>query len=83
MIAGPLGFLLYQSALQAGQFVAPVLAVITAVDPLVSIGIAHVWLHETIALRRWASRPGACRWPSCPARIIALAQRTPQAAGRV
>ena len=49
VIVGPLGFLLNQSALQAGQLVAPVLAVITAADPLVSIAIAYGWLHETIA----------------------------------
>jgi drug/metabolite transporter (DMT)-like permease len=49
IIVGPLGFLLNQSAFQASDLIAPVLAILTTVDPLVSIGIAHVWLNETIA----------------------------------
>jgi drug/metabolite transporter (DMT)-like permease len=49
IVVGPLGFLLNESALQAGALVAPVLSVITAADPLVSIGIADQWLHESIA----------------------------------
>lgn len=49
VITGPVGFLLNQSAFQAGVLIAPVLAVITAADPLVSIGIARVWLGESFA----------------------------------
>jgi drug/metabolite transporter (DMT)-like permease len=49
VIIGPAGFLLNQEALQAGTLLSPVLAVITMVDPLVSIGLAHVWLDENIA----------------------------------
>ena len=36
IVIGPLGFLLNQSAYQAGVMVSPVLSVITAADPLVS-----------------------------------------------
>jgi drug/metabolite transporter (DMT)-like permease len=49
IVIGPLGFLLNQSAYQAGVMVSPVLSVITAADPLVSITLAHVVLHEQLA----------------------------------
>ena len=80
VIVGPLGFLLNQSALQAGQLVAPVLAVITAVDPLVSIGIAYGWLHETIAGAPLDLAAESLSLAVMTAGIIALAHRAPQAA---
>jgi drug/metabolite transporter (DMT)-like permease len=49
IVIGPLGFLLNQSAYQAGVLVSPVLSVITAADPLVSISLAHLVLHEQLA----------------------------------
>jgi drug/metabolite transporter (DMT)-like permease len=49
VVIGPLGFLLNQSAYQAGVMVSPVLSVITAADPLVSIALAHLVLHEQLA----------------------------------
>jgi hypothetical protein len=49
IVIGPLGFLLNQSAYQAGVMVSPVLSVITAADPLVSITLAHVVLHEQLS----------------------------------
>ena len=48
-VVGPVGFLLNQEAFQAGTLLSPVLAVITTADPLVSIGIAHLWLDENFA----------------------------------
>jgi hypothetical protein len=48
VITAPVGFLLNQNAFQAGTLIAPVLAIITTADPLVSIGLAHAWLGETI-----------------------------------
>lgn len=53
-VTGPLGFLLNQDAFQEGVLISPVLAVITACDPLVSVGLAHFVLDE-----RLASSPGA------------------------
>lgn len=47
-LIGPLGFLLNQSAFQAGTLVSPAIAVITTTDPLVSIGIGLLWLGERI-----------------------------------
>jgi hypothetical protein len=49
VIIGPLGFLLNQSAYQSGVLVSPVLSVITAADPLISITLAHVVLHEQLS----------------------------------
>jgi hypothetical protein len=42
------GFMLNQNAFQADVLIAPVLSIITTADPLVSIGVAHAWLGETI-----------------------------------
>jgi hypothetical protein len=80
VIVGPLGFLLNQSALQAATLIAPVLAVITAVDPLASIGIAHVWLHETIAAAPLDLAAESLSLAVMTAGIVALAHRAPQAA---
>jgi drug/metabolite transporter (DMT)-like permease len=49
VVIGPLGFLLNQSAYQSGILVSPVLSVITAADPLISITLAHVVLHEQLS----------------------------------
>lgn len=48
-IVGPVGFLLNQNAYQQGILIAPVLAIITACDPLVSISLASVFLREKLA----------------------------------
>jgi hypothetical protein len=69
-----------QNALQAGQLVAPVLAVITAADPLFSIGIAHVWLHETIAAAPVDLAAESVSLAVMTGGIIVLAHRAPQAA---
>lgn len=43
-VAGPLGFLLNQNAFQQGTYLAPVQAIITAADPLISLALARLWL---------------------------------------
>lgn len=48
-IVGPLGFLLNENAFQQGTLIAPVMAIITACDPLISIGLAYLWLNETLS----------------------------------
>ncbi len=47
-VCGPLGFLLSQNAFQAGVALAPALAIITVLDPLVGIGIGLLWLGESL-----------------------------------
>lgn len=49
IVAGPLGFLLNQNAFQQGTLLAPVMAIITACDPLISIGLAAVLLKERLS----------------------------------
>jgi hypothetical protein len=48
-IVGPVGFLLNQNAYQQGILIGPVLAIVTACDPVVSITLAAVFLHEKLA----------------------------------
>jgi drug/metabolite transporter (DMT)-like permease len=48
-VVGPLGFLLNQNAFQeSGDLISPVLSIITAADPLISILLAFVWLNERL-----------------------------------
>jgi drug/metabolite transporter (DMT)-like permease len=47
-VCGPIGFLLSQNAFQAERALAPALAVITILDPLVAIGIGILWLGEEL-----------------------------------
>ncbi|GAA1270866.1 DMT family transporter [Pseudonocardia aurantiaca] len=47
-VIGPIGFLLSQNTFQQGQLVAPAVAVITSVDPVVGVLIGAGWLGEQI-----------------------------------
>jgi hypothetical protein len=44
-VVGPLGFLLNQDAFQQGTFLAPVQAIITSADPVISIALGITWLN--------------------------------------
>jgi drug/metabolite transporter (DMT)-like permease len=46
---GPLGFLLSQNTFQRGALIAPALAIITIVDPLVGVAIGVSWLGEQVS----------------------------------
>lgn len=48
-IVGPLGFLLNENAFQQGTLIAPVLSIITACDPVISIVLASLWLNEKLS----------------------------------
>lgn len=48
-VVGPVGFVLNQNAFQQGTLLAPVLAIITASDPIVSIALAYLWLNEQLS----------------------------------
>jgi hypothetical protein len=48
-IVGPLGFLLNENAFQQGNLIAPVLAIITVCDPVISVALAAVWLNEGLS----------------------------------
>jgi hypothetical protein len=43
-VVGPAGYILNQNAFQQGRFLAPVQAIITAADPVISIGLGVLWL---------------------------------------
>jgi drug/metabolite transporter (DMT)-like permease len=48
-VVGPLGFLLNIDAFQTGALIAPVMAIITVCDPLISIALAALWLDEKLS----------------------------------
>jgi drug/metabolite transporter (DMT)-like permease len=77
-VTGPIGFLLNQTAFQAGSLPSPVLAVITTTDPLVSIGIARLWFGEHFAPGDWRIAPEIIFFGLMTAGIAALASRAPQ-----
>ena len=76
-IVGPLGFLLNQNAFQQGILIAPVLAVITVCDPLVSIALAYFWLHETLSSTPAAVAGEVLALVVMTAGIVILAHRAP------
>jgi drug/metabolite transporter (DMT)-like permease len=80
IVVGPVGFLLNQSAFQADVLISPVLSVITATDPLVSIAVAHLWLNEKLAGGGLAVTAEVVSLGVMIAGIAALAHRAPQAA---
>ncbi|HYZ53968.1 MAG TPA: DMT family transporter, partial [Streptosporangiaceae bacterium] len=47
-VVGPVGFVLNQDAFQQGTLIAPVMSIITAADPLVSIALGVVFLDEKL-----------------------------------
>lgn len=49
-VVGPMGFLLSQNTFQHGTLIAPALAVITIVDPLVGMAIGVSWLGEEVRM---------------------------------
>jgi hypothetical protein len=73
----PVGFLLNLNAYQAGILLAPVLAVITTADPLVSIAAGLLCLHEKIAAGAPARAGEVLSLVVMTAGIIALAHRAP------
>ncbi|MQA84636.1 MAG: hypothetical protein GEV03_08435 [Streptosporangiales bacterium] len=80
-VIGPLGFLLNQSAFQAGAIVAPALAVIITTDPLVSIGIGLLWLGEQIDASAFAVLAEVLALGVMAGGIAALAHRAPHVRG--
>jgi hypothetical protein len=44
-MVGPAGFILAQDAFQQGRFLAPVQAIITTADPVISIALSVIWLN--------------------------------------
>jgi hypothetical protein len=61
-VVGPVGFILNQDAFQQGTFLAPVQAIITTADPVISIGLGVLWLGVVL---RGGPRTSLARSPRC------------------
>jgi hypothetical protein len=47
-VVAPVGFILNQDAFQQGKFLAPVQAIVTTADPVISIGLSLLWLGAVL-----------------------------------
>jgi drug/metabolite transporter (DMT)-like permease len=82
VVVAPAGFLLNQNAFQAGRLISPVLAIITSVDPFVSIGLAIVVLKERVASTPLDLLAEAASLAVMTGGIVALARRAPHVGHR-
>jgi hypothetical protein len=78
-VVGPLGFLLNQDAFQQGTFLAPVQAIITTADPIISIGLGIVWLHVRLRGGPAATFGEVASLLLMTAGIVITAHHSPQA----
>jgi drug/metabolite transporter (DMT)-like permease len=79
-VCGPLGFLLNQNAFQSGVALAPALAVIIVLDPLVSIGFGILWLGESLRGGLSAVLGQIVALVMVVAGVVVLSRRAPQVA---
>ena len=79
-IIGTIGFVLNQSAFQAGIMLAPVLAIITIADTIGAIGLAWIFLNEKLASGPAEIAGEAASLVVMAVGIAVLAHRSPQAA---
>jgi hypothetical protein len=78
LVVGPAGFLLNQDAFQEGTFLAPVQAILTSADPVISIALGILWLGVHVR-----NTPGAIAGQVASllvmiAGIVVTAQHAPQ-----
>jgi drug/metabolite transporter (DMT)-like permease len=78
-IAGPVGFVLNQDAFQSGTFIAPVMAIIVASDPLISIALAYALLSEKVSSSPAAVAGEIICLILMVAGIVEIARHSPQA----
>ena len=78
-IAGPVGFVLNQDAFQSGTFIAPVMAIIVASDPLISIALAYALLNEKVSSSPAAIAGEIICLILMVAGIVEIARHSPQA----
>jgi hypothetical protein len=78
LVAGPLGFLLNQDAFQQGTFLAPVQAIITSTDPVISIALGIAWLNVTVRNTPGAIVGEVAALLVMVAGIVVTAQHSPQ-----
>jgi len=78
-VCGPLGFVLNQNAFRVGEALAPTLAVIIGLQPLVSIGIGVVWLEEQVRGTPFAILGEFLAFGVLLTGVVVLSRRHPQA----
>jgi hypothetical protein len=81
-VVGPVGFILNQDAFQQGTFLAPVQAIITTADPVISIGLGILWLGVVLRSSPAAIVGEVASLLLMTAGIIITARVAPQVAGR-
>jgi drug/metabolite transporter (DMT)-like permease len=79
-IVGPLGFLLNENAFQQGTLIAPVLAIITVCDPIISIALAALWLNEKLNSTPWGIAGEVIALLVMIVGIVVVAHRAPHVA---
>jgi hypothetical protein len=80
-VVGPAGFILNQDALQQGKFLAPVQAIITTADPVISIGLGIVWLDVRLAGGPAAVFGEVASLLVMTAGIVVITRQAPQVTG--
>jgi hypothetical protein len=81
-VVGPVGFLLNQDAFQQGTLLAPVQAIITTADPVISIALGVLWLHVRLRSGPVATLGVVASLLVMTAGIVIIARSSPQVAGR-
>lgn len=79
-VTGPAGFILNQNALQQGTFLAPVQAILTTVDPIISIGLSILWLGARLSGGPAALAGAVVSLLVMAVGIVVTARHAPQAA---
>jgi hypothetical protein len=78
-ITGPVGFILNQDAFQQGRFLAPVQAILTTTDPVISIGLSVLWLGSRLQSSPAAIAGVVVSLLIMTAGIVITAHQAPQA----
>jgi hypothetical protein len=78
-VTGPAGFILNQNAFQQGRFLAPVQAIITTADPIISIALGVLWLDVHLKNSPAAIAGEIVALLVMTAGIVAIARHSPQA----
>jgi drug/metabolite transporter (DMT)-like permease len=79
-VVAPAGFLLQQDAYQQGTLLAPVLSITTACDPIISIFLGWLWLHEKLSNSPAAIAGQILALLVMVSGIVVLAHHSPMAA---
>jgi hypothetical protein len=80
-VVGPAGFILVQNAFQRGTFLAPVQAIITTADPVISIGLGILWLDVRLRSSPAAIFGEVAFLLLMTAGIVITARQAPQVTG--